>query len=273
MDRNFQTCVNIILREEGGNDDDPRDHGGRTSRGIIQRVWDAWRKEHPGLPEDVWAAPQDQIVAIYKKQYWEPYCGRLPSGLDLVFFDFCVNAGRQQAVKTLQRAIGVEPDGMMGVVTWQTVEAEVDLAGLVKKFSARRRAFYQALKQYPIFGKGWMARTNRVEQSALKLVKKEEDVIAHAPLPPVVQAPKADPADIKQPPVSTETATQVGAGAGLLGLLTWLWERFEQLSEGTLNKLVDLAQKPQFWFVAAMIGIFVYIWWTKHQQRKITERI
>jgi lysozyme family protein len=60
----FATCVALVLRDEGGNDDDPRDPGGRTSRGIAQREWDVWRASHPGLPSDVWQAPQDQILGI-----------------------------------------------------------------------------------------------------------------------------------------------------------------------------------------------------------------
>ena len=68
----FADCVALVLRDEGGNDDDPRDPGGRTSRGITEREWDVWRQTHLGLPADVWQAPQDQILAIYHESYWSP---------------------------------------------------------------------------------------------------------------------------------------------------------------------------------------------------------
>src|SRR5258708_11859375 len=61
----FADCVALVLQDEGGNDDNPLDPGGRTSRGITQRDWNAWLQTHPGLPSDVFHAPQEQILAIY----------------------------------------------------------------------------------------------------------------------------------------------------------------------------------------------------------------
>lgn len=58
----FQKCLAVTLKFEGGNDDDPRDPGGRTSRGILQREYDRYRDAR-GLPRgDVWrAADVDQF--------------------------------------------------------------------------------------------------------------------------------------------------------------------------------------------------------------------
>ena len=62
-------------------DDDPRDPGGRTSRGITQNEWNNWRASHPGLPADVWQAPQEQVEAIYRLNYWNALaCDQLPAG-------------------------------------------------------------------------------------------------------------------------------------------------------------------------------------------------
>jgi hypothetical protein len=58
---NFNRCLKLVLVSEGGNDDDPDDAGGRPSRGITQREYDAYRKTHSGLPSDVWKAPQSAI--------------------------------------------------------------------------------------------------------------------------------------------------------------------------------------------------------------------
>src|SRR4029450_10024608 len=91
---NFRKCLPLLLEHEGGNDDDPRDPGGRTSRGILQREWDAWRRTRPGLPADVWRAPQDQVEAIYRQNYWNPLrCDDLPAGVDYAGFDYGVNSG------------------------------------------------------------------------------------------------------------------------------------------------------------------------------------
>ena len=46
---NFDACVALVLASEGFNDDDPRDPGGRTSRGVTQREYDIWRRTHNKL--------------------------------------------------------------------------------------------------------------------------------------------------------------------------------------------------------------------------------
>src|SRR6267154_1528974 len=112
MDNNFDRCLAFVLKEEGGNDDDPNDHGGRTSRGITQREWDKFRLTHPDRPEDVWKASDADIRTIYHDEYWKPHCSSLVSGLDLVYFDFAVNAGPRQAIKTLQKVLMVVVDGV-----------------------------------------------------------------------------------------------------------------------------------------------------------------
>lgn len=219
----FDPSLAIILREEGGNDDDPRDHGGRTSRGIIQREWDAYRTTHPDRPEDVWKAPQTDINAIYHDQYWEPYCDSMPPGVDLVFFNTCVNSGRQQAVKELQRALGIEADGMYGMETKAAIVKFDDTKALVGAMCDRRRAFYKALKQYSIYGKGWMARTDRVEKSALAMVAGSPHVVnAHPHVDTIPEdsnvtvSAKAEPQEVSQTMVTPETGGTVTAGSGML---------------------------------------------------------
>lgn len=206
MKTSFPQALKATLREEGGNDDDPRDHGGRTSRGITKSEYDAWRATHPGLPPDVWDAPQGTVEQIYHDQYWDPYCDKLPAGLDLMFFDFSVNAGRQQAVKSLQRALGVEADGMMGIVTWNAINA-ANIPQLITAYGDKRRSFYQSLRQYPIYGRGWMARTDRIVRLAQALASNTPAPKPIATTPEVAAQSKADPTDKQRPTVSVNTAS------------------------------------------------------------------
>src|SRR5690242_2135384 len=155
MKENFPRCLAFTRQEEGGNSDDPHDHGGRTSRGIIQRVYDAYRHSKKLELADVWKAADAEVDEIYLLQYWNPYCDSLPSGLDLAFFDFCVNAGRTQAVRSLQRAVRVTPDGMFGIRTKSAIDKTADLSKLIHDYSNQRRAFYRSLKQFSRYGKGW----------------------------------------------------------------------------------------------------------------------
>lgn len=228
MISDFKDSLAIILKEEGGNDDDPNDHGGRTSRGIIQREWDAYRSTHPGRPADVWSAPQADIETIYHDQYWEPYCDDMPAGVDLSFFNACVNSGRQQAVKELQRSLRLNSvDGMFGMITKQALTSNDDTTALIHSMAQKRRDFYQALAQFPRYGKGWMARTDRIEQSSLKMLNDHPNVVAEHPEidpkpddPTLTVSAKAMPSDPEKTTVSPEASGTVSAGVGgLSGLI------------------------------------------------------
>ena len=105
MQSNFQPSLAFVLKDEGGNDDDPADHGGRTSRGITQREYDAWRGEQALPTQDVWDAPQTEIDSIYYEEYWYPLGNAFPTGIDYLYFDMAVNAGPNRAAILLQRAL------------------------------------------------------------------------------------------------------------------------------------------------------------------------
>jgi lysozyme family protein len=164
---NFKPSLALVLKSEGGNDDDPQDHGGRTSRGVTQREYDAWRAETHKTPLDVWSAPQSDIESIYHDEYWNPYCDLLPIGTDYLYFDMAVNAGPQRAAILLQRALGVTADGRIGPIT-RSIIAKADPASLVSSFSAQKEAFYKSLHQ-PRFIKGWLNRVQFTKQNAIKM--------------------------------------------------------------------------------------------------------
>lgn len=165
---NFQVSLKALLKSEGGNDDDPADHGGRTSRGITQREYDAWRNEKGLIHRDVWSADQGEIEDIYKEEYWDPYCDSFPIGLDYLYFDMAVNAGPHRAAILLQQALGTTPDGRIGPITRAAVQSANPKA-LIQRYSDRKRSFYLALHQ-PRFTKGWLNRTAEVQQIANAMV-------------------------------------------------------------------------------------------------------
>jgi lysozyme family protein len=166
---NFPTSLKWVLQSEGGNDDDPADHGGRTSRGITQREYDAWRKEQKLPPLDVWKAPQADIEKIYHDEYWNPWCDFLPTGVDYIFFNNNVLDGPGRSVKLLQQALGVTADGRIGPIT-RGAAAAADPKELVTKLSAVSANFYRSLHQ-PKFLRGWLNRVAFVQNNALALLK------------------------------------------------------------------------------------------------------
>lgn len=162
MRGNFDPCLRFVLKEEGGNDDDPDDPGGRTSRGIEQREYTAFCKLHSlsHYPADVFEAPQAVIEQIYQQQYWLPYCEMLPPGMDLVFFDTHVLEGLVPAVRFLQHAVHVEADGHLGLVTAAAVRGINDFVGVVTDVTAQRKNAFRGMRKYWKYGKGWNARAD-----------------------------------------------------------------------------------------------------------------
>jgi lysozyme family protein len=171
MKGNFGASLALVLKSEGGNDDDPADHGGRTSRGVIQREYTAWLHEQGRPNADVWTAPQADIEAIYHDEYWAPWGDLIPVGTDYMFFDMCVNAGPHRAIILGQRALGLTADGRVGPLTRAAFKtAEADPVKLMQAYSAQKEAFYRALHQ-PRFIKGWLSRNREVLAAAMAMVK------------------------------------------------------------------------------------------------------
>jgi lysozyme family protein len=167
MQQNFAASLNLVLQSEGGNDDDPADHGGRTSRGITQREYTAWLAEHGRPNADVWHAPQSDIEAIYHDEYWEPWCDMLPGGVDYIFFNNCVLDGPHRAIVLLQQALGVPADGRVGPLTRAAIKT-CDPAATIARLSKASETFYRGLHQ-PRFLKGWLNRVAFVEKNALDM--------------------------------------------------------------------------------------------------------
>lgn len=168
MTDRFTICLPLILQEEGGNNDDPNDPGGRTSRGIIQREYNAYRTSKGEALSDVYQATDAEVADIYEHQYWQPYCPQMPAGVDLCFFDMAVNGGPVEAAKLLQRALGVSDDGHIGAITLAALK-NANAIKLVNGFSDQRRAFYRSLRIFKYFGKGWLNRVATIEAAALKM--------------------------------------------------------------------------------------------------------
>lgn len=254
---NFDTALRYVLKDEGGNDDDPRDHGGRTSRGITQRVYDSWCTLHGKPKGDVWLASQSDVRSIYHEQYWLPYCDKLPVGVDYLFFDISVNAGRQRAVITFQKALGVKVDGMMGTVTIEAINNHQDHMELIRDVSEIRRNWYRSLKQFPIYGRGWLNRTNHCEEGALAMA-------AGVPKYDKVAAVSGSATNVKPdgPAVNPETS---GSAAGGLGTITVVLQQLKDMIEPYQHVI-----KPVMYASLGLTVVMVlYTAWSFYKKSKI----
>lgn len=67
---------------------------------------------------------------------------------------------------------------------------------------------------------------------------------------------------------STAVASQGGFWATVMATLGLIWEKVQEVPESVLAVVLGLAQKPSFWFVIALGGVFAYIWWKRRQADK-----
>lgn len=144
---------------EGGFSDIREDRGGRTMNGFTQRLYDGWRFTH-GLPKrDVRLIEEEEKEQIAHDEFWVPaQCEPLPEPLCIAVFDMAFNSGPWNAKLTLQRALRVKQDGVIGE---KTVRAAQDPEAMLR-FLMKRAAFIQDIvlndRSQVIFLEGWINR-------------------------------------------------------------------------------------------------------------------
>jgi len=161
-------CLAETLKWEGGYSNHPKDPGGPTMRGVIQTEYDKYRRQNGKPTQWVKLIEQDELLAIYKKNYWEQVRGdELPAGVDLVLFDYAVNSGHGRAIMSTQVVLGVGVDGVLGDATMNAIKAQ-DPVELCKRMMKERLRFLKSLRGlWPTFGEGWSNRCAGVEAAAI----------------------------------------------------------------------------------------------------------
>jgi hypothetical protein len=166
----FTRCLETIFRHEGGYVDHPKDPGGATNMGITHKTLAQWRGA-PVTREDVRNLTREEAGEIYRANYWNALsCDALPRGVDLVVFDFGVNAGVSRAAKLLQKIVHVEQDGQVGPITVGATKA-IAADHIVTAFSDGRMDHYRSLSIWDTFKNGWTRRTNETREAALKMLR------------------------------------------------------------------------------------------------------
>lgn len=164
---NYKFCLEQVLKYEGGFSDHKDDPGGATMKGITQRVYDDWRKRNGKPSQSVRNISQQEVEAIYRREYWDRVRGDdLPSGLDMAVFDFAVNSGVKRASTFLQKIVGVAQDGIIGPATISAARTYI-----AKKLTDDRLTFMRRLSTWQTFGSGWSHRINDVRRQIETLCK------------------------------------------------------------------------------------------------------
>lgn len=155
MNKTFEKCMPIILKNEGGYVNHPSDPGGETKYGIAKKFF-------PN--EDIKNLTVERATELYYEHYWLPMNleGIDEPELLLHVFDMGINAGTRRSIKMLQKLVDTVADGIMGPKTKTAVNEQ---SPLVEKFKEARREYYTSLAErkpsLKVFLKGWLSRVDR----------------------------------------------------------------------------------------------------------------
>jgi lysozyme family protein len=150
---NFDVAFAKVLQVEGDFSDHPDDPGGKTRFGITEAV-----AREVGYKGDMRELPVDLAKRIYRAKYWdEIQADFLPAGIRYPMFDAAVNSGPRQAVRWLQRAVGVADDGILGPRTMAAAGA-LSADSVRMRILAQRLRFMANLPNWPAFSRGWARR-------------------------------------------------------------------------------------------------------------------
>lgn len=149
MDTIFDTVFKNVVGIEAGYVNDSQDPGGETKYGISKR-------SYPNV--DIKNLTLDQAKTIYFSDFWcRLGCDKMAPALAEFVFDYGVNSGDPTAARSLQRAVGALPDGVVGPKTLALIAGRQpdDIARLV--FVDRFCTMAEA-KNYEHCKHGWGAR-------------------------------------------------------------------------------------------------------------------
>lgn len=157
----FDVVFDRVFLNEGGFQNDPEDRGNWTSGSI--GIGDL-RGTKFGISamtypdEDIENLSRDEAKEIYRRDWWDAmdldlFC----PALGYQMFDAAINHGRANAVKFLQRAVGVVEDGVPGPLTKKAVNV-LELDYICIRFLAARLQFMTKISTWDRYGMGWAGR-------------------------------------------------------------------------------------------------------------------
>ena len=174
MEDNYHDSLIALLHHEGGYVNHPKDPGGETNLGVTKRVYEEYLGREVTSDEMKNLQPSD-VKPLYKKLYWDRCkCDDLASGLDYVVFDWAVNSGTGRSAKAVQKICGAAQDGAIGPKTLALVNGQ-NTEYMIEQFGKIRQEFYESLKTFDTFGKGWTRRNKETTEKALIMVEEDDD--------------------------------------------------------------------------------------------------
>jgi lysozyme family protein len=158
---NFDDAIKRVLPHEGGFTINPTDRAnwtsGKIGKGQLKGTnYGISAMMYPQL--DIKALSWARAKSIYLVDFWRPlHADQLPYGVAYQLLDFAINSGIGNAIKALQRAIGVNPDGVFGPVSLAALQQKTE-SDLIMLILAERLEFMAQTSSWADFGRGWARR-------------------------------------------------------------------------------------------------------------------
>lgn len=158
---NFDKVFERVIGHEGLFQNHPGDRGNWTT-GVVGKgenkgtKWGLSAMSYPTL--DIKNLSEARAKTIYYRDWWLKL-GLENMGFAIAYqmFDASINHGSHNAIKMLQRALGIKDDGIIGPVTRRALY-HFDESDLLMLFLAERLEFFTNLGGFIDFGKGWTRR-------------------------------------------------------------------------------------------------------------------
>ena len=147
-----------VMKWEGGYVNDPADSGGRTKYGVTEKTWIAF-----GGKKDIKDITEQDAMAVMKSLFWDKCKGDLIENQSLaeLVVDWFWGSG-YSGIKAMQRALNLNPDGVIGPATLEKLNSNPELNHAIIKRSRIDFINYicEKMPQNMKFKKGWLNRIN-----------------------------------------------------------------------------------------------------------------
>lgn len=178
----FEPAIQLVLSNEGGYSDSPKDTGGSTNFGISLRFlrsinnanlrkYGIFKQSSVLGMDDIKDLTQAQAKLIYRNEFWNaaPFSQIESQILCNSVFDMCVNAGIATSIKLLQKAINsflpaenlLLRDGVLGPKTLSALN-QVSTVEVLTAFRKDRENYYRDIvsrnPNQAVFLNSWLHR-------------------------------------------------------------------------------------------------------------------
>lgn len=172
----WPTAKKGTLTMEGGYQCDPDDKGNWTGGkcGVGELKGTKYGISAMSYPhEDIKNLTKERAEYLYKRDYWDRCkCGFMPDPLSVAVFDYAINSGTVQAIKDLQRSLGVVVDGIIGNQTIGAANSK-PLRKTLEDYISRRIDYINEISKKPKLKKykaGWLNRVALLQEACEALV-------------------------------------------------------------------------------------------------------